>query len=251
MNKLYFAALAAVALSFTACKTKPTVLQFASPEANMAVQHGDKLDVKLNFGSLDMDSVVYFLDYKSIGTKQDTTALSVNTSDFSFGSKVLSAYVYKGGKADSSSTTVYIVPPAAKNYGFEVVNTFPHDTTSFTQGLEYADGIFYESAGRYGESNIRKVEPKTGKVLKRQDLDEKTFAEGLTLLGDKLILLTWQQKEGYVFNKNTFAKESTFQYQNSAEGWGLTHDCTRLIKSDGTNKLYFLDPKSLQETSSV
>lgn len=102
--------------------------------------------------------------------------------------------------------------------GFTVVNTFPHDPGAFTQGLVYVDGEFYESTGLNGESTVRRVELATGKVLQRRAVDAKYFAEGLALVGDELLQLTWQHNIGFVYDRKTFAPKRTFSY--ATEGWG-------------------------------
>ncbi|MBS1806879.1 MAG: glutaminyl-peptide cyclotransferase [Acidobacteria bacterium] len=134
-------------------------------------------------------------------------------------------------------------------YTYEVVNTYPHDRTSFTQGLVFDNGIFYESAGlnaaHGGHSSLRKVELATGKVLKKIDVPEPYFAEGLALFGGKLFQLTWEDEKGFIYDAETFAAKGEFKYRG--EGWGLTHDGKSLILSDGSHQLRFLDPETFQE----
>lgn len=127
-------------------------------------------------------------------------------------------------------------------YGFEVVNSWPHDPKSFTQGLIFHDGSLYESAGLYGESTLRRVELQTGRVLKKVDVPPQYFAEGMTLFRGKIYQLTWQEKKAFIYNSETFEREGTFSFDG--EGWGLTHDGESLILSDGTNQLRFLDPET-------
>ncbi|MCC7184741.1 MAG: glutaminyl-peptide cyclotransferase [Acidobacteria bacterium] len=127
--------------------------------------------------------------------------------------------------------------------GFTVVNTFPHDPGAFTQGLVYVDGEFYESTGLNGESTVRRVELATGKVLQRRAVDAKYFAEGLALVGDELLQLTWQHNIGFVYDRKTFAPKRTFSY--ATEGWGITYDAKGgLVMSDGSDKLFWLDAKT-------
>jgi len=134
-------------------------------------------------------------------------------------------------------------------YGFEVVNTWPHDAGAFTQGLIFHDGALVESAGQYGESSLRRVELKTGKILKKVDLPPQFFAEGVTLLGGKLYQLTWENKRGFVYDPKTFEKKGEFRYDG--QGWGLTHDGQSLILSDGTNQLRFIDPETFRVTRTI
>ncbi len=126
---------------------------------------------------------------------------------------------------------------------YKVVATFPHDTTAFTQGLVFADGELYESTGLNGESTLRRVDIATGKTLQRIDVPKQYFAEGLALVGDELLQLTWQHKLGFVYDRKTFAQKRTFSY--NTEGWGIAYDGTsRLVMSDGSDSLTFLDPKT-------
>jgi glutamine cyclotransferase len=130
--------------------------------------------------------------------------------------------------------------------GYRVVKVYPHDRGAFTQGLQFVDGVLYEGTGQNGQSGIRKVKLETGEVLQKQPLDAKYFGEGITVWGNTIVQLTWQSEIGFVYDKSTFKQLKTFSYQG--EGWGLTHDGTRLIMSDGSPGLRFLDPQSLKET---
>jgi len=124
------------------------------------------------------------------------------------------------------------------------IKTFPHDKGAFTQGLLWDDGFFYESAGQYGESSLRRTEPETGRVVTRVDLPRQFFAEGLALVDDSLFQLTWRENVCFVYDKKTFKVKTQFQYPG--EGWGLTYDGKELILSDGTNVLRFYDPKTFR-----
>jgi glutamine cyclotransferase len=134
-------------------------------------------------------------------------------------------------------------------YGYEVVRTYPHDPGAFTQGLIFLDGFLYESTGLNGHSSVRKVKLETGEVLQRKDVEARYFAEGLTDWQGTLVQLTWQTRIGFVYDLATFAQTRTFGYLG--EGWGLTHDAARLIMSDGSSNLRFLDPATLTETGHV
>jgi glutamine cyclotransferase len=125
-------------------------------------------------------------------------------------------------------------------YGYRIVNIYPHDPSAFTQGLIYEGGYLYEGTGLYGKSTLRKVEMKTGKVLKLLSLPAAYFGEGLTSWKGVLIQLTWREKKGFVYEKESFRLLREFSYAN--EGWGITHDGTHLIMSDGSASLHFLDP---------
>jgi glutamine cyclotransferase len=134
-------------------------------------------------------------------------------------------------------------------YTYRIVHVYPHDPTAFTQGLEYRDGLLYEGTGLNGRSSVRKVKLETGEVLEQKALPYEFFGEGITLWGKQLIELTWQTQVGFVYEASDFQVLRNFRY--SGEGWGLTHDSTRLIMSDGTPALRFWKPDTLEETGRV
>ena len=131
-------------------------------------------------------------------------------------------------------------------YSYRVVNKYPHDKTAFTQGLFFEDGDLYESTGQHGASTLRRVALETGETLKSVALSDDFFGEGSVGWSGKIVVLTWRSGGGFVFDRNTFEKTRDFTYDG--EGWGLTHDGERLIMSDGTPELRFLDPETLEET---
>ncbi|MCB9087385.1 MAG: glutaminyl-peptide cyclotransferase [Calditrichae bacterium] len=134
-------------------------------------------------------------------------------------------------------------------YSYKIVNIYPHDTGAFTQGLVYADGVLYEGTGQKGESSIRKVDIKTGTVLQFHQLPSQYFGEGVAVYGDRIVQLTWQSNTGFIYDRNSFLPMEQFYY--ASEGWGLTHDGERLIMSDGTSMIYFLDPLTFEEIGSL
>ena len=144
-----------------------------------------------------------------------------------------------------ANTNASATPAAAervKTYGYEVVNFWPHDREAFTQGLVFNDGALLESTGQQGFSTLRRVELKTGKVLKKIDVPRQYFAEGLTLFRGKLYQLTWQHQRGFIYDPADFRQVGEFRYDG--EGWGLTQDGESLILSDGTSQLRFIDPET-------
>ncbi len=128
-------------------------------------------------------------------------------------------------------------------YTFEVVNTWHHDPDAFTQGLQYLNGELYESTGLNGKSSLRRVELTTGKVLQKIDIPNEYFAEGMTILGDKIYQITYQTHIGFIYDLKTFKQLATWHYEG--EGWGLTNDGTYIIMTSGSNKINYLDPRSL------
>jgi glutamine cyclotransferase len=134
-------------------------------------------------------------------------------------------------------------------YGYKIINVYPHNRTAFTEGLVYDGETLYESTGLYGNSTLRQVDLTTGRILKVYRLPGEFFGEGLTLWKDQLIQLTWQSRIGFVYNKESFNQTRSFSYPR--EGWGLTSDGQRLIASDGSDTLYFLNPDTFEEIGSI
>jgi glutamine cyclotransferase len=197
-----------------------------------------------------IDKAQFYID--GIEITADGNSFTINTSDFGVGKHVVSALAFYPGKTKKVNNSFEVLADKAPAiYTYKIVNSFPHDTKAYTQGLEYYNGFLYETTGRKGQSTLRKVEINTGKVLQKTDLDKAYFGEGMTILNNKIYWLTWQAKKGFVFDLETFKLEKEFGFNKSEEGWGLTNNGTDLIKSDGTNKIWFLDPITCKEKKSL
>jgi glutamine cyclotransferase len=157
------------------------------------------------------------------------------------------ALIYVRFRTEPSQTPTS--PSGLPVYTYKIVNAYPHDPRAFTQGLAFENGFLYEGTGIEGESTLRMVELETGNVLKIHRLPDHIFGEGITILGDRIIQLTYTSRTGFVYDKTTFELLREFAYPD--QGWGLTHDGTHLIMSDGTSRLHFLDPESFEEVSAV
>jgi glutamine cyclotransferase len=132
---------------------------------------------------------------------------------------------------------------------YKIIRVYPHDRNAFTQGLVFENGALYEGTGTYGCSSLRKTELETGKILQLIRLPKRFFGEGITVFGNTLIQLTWKSRIGFVYDRQSFSCKGTFQYPT--EGWGITHDGIRLIMSDGSSGLHFLDPLTFEETGRI
>ncbi len=212
---------------------------------------GDKIDISVSEANgKSNDSVrLFFLD-KELEVKNNKAVLE--TKDLLPGKHKITALVFIAGKVEKIHSSVELysnVKP--KVYRFEIVNTYPHDKNAYTQGLEYYNGYLYETTGRRGKSTLRKVDIETGEVLQKYNLDEKYFGEGMTIYGDEIFWLTWQYNKGFVFDLETFQQKKEFYYLNSKQGWGLSHNEKELIKTDGTNKIWFLDPATQKEKRNI
>ncbi len=227
------------------------------PEAGSRFKIGDRVELKTEIAdSSGVDSVVYLADGERVGKSAKGFSSTLATDSLKPGSRLITAKIYRQSQSEEISTNIILTSDIIpQKFTYRRIQVFNHDTSSYTQGLEYHEGYFYESDGgntpETGYSSLRKVEPSTGRVLQKADLPQEIFAEGLTVVDDKVIQLTWQNRVGLVFDRATFNKLSEFPYQNSAEGWGLASDSKRLYKSDGTNQIFFLNRKSYREEGSI
>lgn len=212
---------------------------------------GKKVDVELQQVSGNApDSIHFYVNNKRVDLQNNK--ITLNTSEIGIGKHRLTALAFVPGKVKKINNSIEVysnVKPSL--YSYKIVNTYPHDTKSFTQGLEFHNGFLYETTGKRGRSKLRKIETETGKVLQEYKLDDKYFGEGMTIVGNDIFWLTWQARKGFIFDLETFELKKEFEYDKSNEGWGLTHDDKNLIKSDGSNKIWFLDLSNQQEKKSI
>ncbi|MCP9201064.1 glutaminyl-peptide cyclotransferase [Gramella sp. GC03-9] len=205
----------------------------------------------LNEKNKQIDSVSFYLGEQFLKTARSTD-YNLNLQNVRLGNQNLRAIIFYENTSDTLSKNIQILnTEAPKLYTYEIVNSYPHDISSYTQGLEFHEGTLYESIGQYGKSKLRKVDLKSGDVLKEVELDDQYFAEGLTILNNRLFLLTWKEGEGFIYNLDTFEKTGTFGYNQSEEGWGLCNNGEQIFKSDGTERIWILDPETLAETDYI
>lgn len=143
----------------------------------------------------------------------------------------------------------FVTQQAPVRYRYRVVKSFAHDANAFTQGLEFRDGVFVEGTGLKGQSNLRRVDLGTGKVLHRVDLPGQYFGEGITVLRDRILQLTWQSEVGFIYDRKTLKQVGQFRYPG--EGWGLTNDGKNVYMSDGTAQIRVWDGTNLKETRRI
>jgi glutamine cyclotransferase len=239
--KIIFLALLIVSCgSNSGRKKKDFSINTNTEKGNISIDDTLKLTVK-NKKNYSIDSVTYTLN----GTKiHDTLALK----NSKLGKHTVEATVYYEGETQTATTTITILNNVLPTvYTYKIINEYPHDITSYTQGLEFHNDTLYESTGQHGESKLRKLDYKTGKVLKNINLADEYFGEGLTILNQKIYLLTWQKGTGFIYDVNTFEKISSFKYGDSKEGWGLCNNNKTIYKSDGTEKIWQLNPETLVE----
>ena len=191
-----------------------------------------------------IDSTKLFLNNKAVDNH-------VILDNYTLGNQDIRAVVYSDGQSFTLTNSFDIYSESApKLYKYEIINEFRHDNKAYTQGLEFYDNVLYESTGLNGKSSLRKVNYRTGEVLKSIKIDNEYFAEGITILNDKIYQLTWKNQIGFIYNTDLEIM-NTFEYGNSIQGWGLCNDGEYIYKSDGTNKIWLLDKDTLEEISYI
>jgi glutamine cyclotransferase len=253
--------LAALSLSVYSCKDKNTTttgevngvdITLFSPGA-YNYDGGDTVKMMAKYpASLKVDSVVYLLDSVRIGAVKDSSYINIETTGMKLGAKTVMAKVYQGGKSQDVTASIYLKassPPELLTY--KVIRKFPHDTSAYTEGLLYQDGYLYESTGNKGQSDIRRVDLETGKVLQRTKLEDKYFGEGSAIVGDKIVMFTWKEKVGFVFDKKTFKQIGQFNNNVGIEGWGVTFDGNNLYLDDSSNRIWLLDKNDYHQTGFI
>ncbi len=212
-------------------------------------QLGQTVGVALkNKEGVTIGGVTYTIDGKELSKSDGKIIMEAEK----LGAKKLVAQIDMEGKTVSVSKNIKLLSNASPEvYTYEVLATYPHDPSAYTQGLEFHKDVLYESTGKKGKSTLRKIEYTTGDILEKIDLDNTVFGEGLTIMNDKIYQLTWQSGIGYVYDLESFEKTDTFTYGKSKEGWGLCNNGTHIYKSDGTERIWFLDPETLVETGYI
>lgn len=155
-----------------------------------------------------------------------------------------------GNTTPGESASTPAAEAGVKLISWDIVKEYPHDPKAFTEGLEYKDGVLYESTGEYGTSEMRKTDLATGKVTASTKMENKYFGEGLTVLNGKIYQLTYREGKGFVYDQKTLKQTGTFAF-NTPEGWGMTNDGRNLIFDDGTNVLHYMDPATFKEVKQL
>jgi glutaminyl-peptide cyclotransferase len=221
-------------------------IKLLSPKENTEFRLNDPINVIIEAEENRLpDSVVIYFDGILVSTvKSDPWEFTIpKTFTEKTGRKSLRVVAFKGGKQRNSITRFMIIfsDVAPKMYSYKVVHTYPHDRDAFTQGLFYDNGRLYEGTGQEAGSSLREVELETGRIIRQLNLDRSLFGEGITLYDDRIYQVTWENKVGFVYEKSTFNLINKLYY--ATQGWGLTTVNDKIVMSDGSNVLYFLDPE--------
>lgn len=252
MKKYNFLSIILLGITLSNCgdtkKGENSLFTFNKSEFKEKYLSDDALKLAvLNPNSKEIDSIIYYVNDKKVGSVKAADEFTFVLTDQKLGYQNLKALVYyNGGNSEATARVELVSKVQPKLLKYKVVNTYPHDTLSFTEGLEFYKDTLYESTGQKGASYLRKYDYKSGKVFKQVDLEDKYFGEGITVVNGKLYQLTWQEKTGFIYNANTLKLEKTFAFTKDIEGWGMTNDGKNIYQSDGTEKIWTTNPDNQQ-----
>jgi glutaminyl-peptide cyclotransferase len=206
----------------------------------------DQVNLELiNAKNKSIDSIVYFINNEKVNSVTGNGKIAFDLKGKKLGYHKIKALVYFDGDTISTNSRIELVADTAPNLlKYEILNTYQHDVNAFTEGYEFYRDTLIESTGQNGKSYIAKIDYKTGKTFKKTDLEQRYFGEGITVLNDKIYQLTWQNNEGFIYDANTLKKIKSFTYDKKIEGWGMTNDGTYIYHSDGTEKIWKMDPEN-------
>lgn len=249
MKKYNALALILLGVLLTNCQGTEDLFSINEKKINPQYTLNQAISIEiLNPKSEKIDSVVYSINDKRVGSQKNGSLFSYTLKNEKFGFGEVKTSIHYDGEVEKDSVQIEIVSDVQpKLLSYTIVNTYPHDTSAYTQGLEFYNGILYEGTGQYGESTLRKTDYKTGKVDVKVDLEPRFFGEGITFLNDKIYQLTWQENTAFVYDAKTLKKEKQLTYPQNMEGWGLTNDGKNLYMTDKSERIHIIDPTTFKE----
>lgn len=240
-----------LAFSIVSCdneKDKQGYFSFDENAMKPLYQSTEKVDLTLlNNKNKTIDSIAYFIDGKRVSSVKGNGKFTLDLNGKKLGYQNVKALVYFEGDTVSTGVRIEVgsgITPKLLKY--TVVNTYDHDVNAFTEGFEFFRDTLMESTGQNGKSYFAKIDYKTGKTYKKVDLEQQYFGEGITVINNKVYQLTWQNETGFVYDANTMKKLKTFKFDKKVEGWGMTNDGKNIYHSDGTEKIWTMDPETMK-----
>jgi glutamine cyclotransferase len=222
-------------------------------DGKKAYQTSDVLVVSIqNKKNKTIERISYSIDAENKVSSEGNSDQNLPLTDQKMGKRSINAEITADGESYTVSKEIVITATQIPVlYTYKILETYPHDINAFTQGLEFENDTLYESTGQRKKSTLRKTNYTTGAVLQTIKLEDQYFAEGITILNNKIHQLTWQRNTGFIYDLPSFKKTGTFVYGESKEGWGLCNDGTTIYKSDGTEKIWSLNPTTLAEEGHI
>ena len=252
-NALAFILLATI-LAVSCDKKTNNESFFSINEDVLKAQYTPKESIKIEVidsSNKKIDSIVYSINNLKIGSVKGNSKFSFALKDQKLGYQNLKANIYFEGTNEVDSSRVELISDITpKVLTYTIVNTYPHDINSYTEGLEFYKDTLYESAGEYGKSRLLKTDYKTGKILKSLKLEDKYFGEGITIINDKIYQLTYKEHIGYIYDAKTWKLEKSFVF-DKPEGWGMTNDGKNIYFNDSSEKIWKMDPETQKTIDNI
>lgn len=256
MNKYKHLAILVLTVASVACtndkKNAENTISIDATKLKQTYTLNEELSLQLiNKENNNFDSVQYYINDLKLGTSKSNEVFTYKLNKVKHGEQAIKAVSFSKSLKSETTTTINILSSIEPTvYSYTIVNTYPHDLKAYTQGLEFDGADLIESTGNgegigtrtKGKSSIRRVNPITGEIKNIVELDDAIFGEGATILNNKIYQLTYKNNEAYVYNLQTLTKEQTLPYFKNMEGWGLTNDGTYLYMTDGTDRVYKINP---------
>lgn len=232
-----------------ASQDKKSTFKIKSKANFNSIQQNSSIEFRVESNKqYKIDSIRVFLNQKKLEYKEN----QLQIPNVQIGNHSLDVKVYTSNELHELRKKIRILSDKpAKLWNYQVISSYDHDTNRYTQGLEFVGDTLYESTGKVGNSYIFAYNPFTGETFQKQELQPPYFGEGITLWNNRLIQLTWKGSKGFTYDKNTLKPTGDFSYNQSNEGWGLSHDQDFIYKSDGTEKIWKLSPETLEEQSFI
>jgi len=256
MKKINLLIITTLSVFLYNCSETKDLFSIATKDLKQVYKPNESVNLSIeNVENAKIDSVIYFSNDIKLGKSTENAVFNLKLEKLQFGIQDIKAIVHSEGEKVECLTSFELVsnitPKLYETNDYSILNTYNHDANAYTQGLEFYNGILLEGTGQNGESSLRKTDYKSGNVSKSVSLSPDYFGEGITVFNDKIYQLTWKNKVGFIYNAATLEQEKTFDYFSDVEGWGLTHNDKHLIMSDGTNKIYFLNPETQKMERSI
>jgi len=226
-------------------------IEIKSPEQGKVYKYGDSILLTFkNYSLTDNDTIQLLVNNQKYEFfKQNNGSLLIFSDSLKAGVNLIQLNI-NNHKPYYAETYISIISnKAPREYTYKVIKSYPHDDRSYTQGLEFYNGYMYEGSGQYGESMLRKYKIETGQLIQSYNLPDNVFGEGIVIFNNLIYQLTWKSRIAYKYDLNTFKLLGTFEY--NTEGWGITKYNNMLVMSDGSNRLYFLNPENFTEISRI
>lgn len=250
MKKYNLLSLILLSVFFIGCgdakKDKLTYFSFDESGFKTVYEPSGSVDLSIvNKQNKQIDSIIYYVNDQKVASAKAGQKVPFAFKGKKLGYQNFKALVYFEGDNVETTARVEVVSDInPKLLTYKVVNTFPHDTLSFTEGFEFYHDTLLESSGQYNQSKLIKTDYKTGKAYKTVALKGQYFGEGLTVINNKIYQITWKEKTGFIYDAVTLKLEKSFAYDKDTEGWGMANDGKKIYQSDGTEKIWTMDPET-------